>query len=54
VSIGASDLSSSVFSYDDNGTPGQPDTTLKYFSLANDAFDLVPLLKTDPYRKSLP
>jgi len=45
VSIGASDLSSTVFSYDDNGTPAQPDTTLKYFSLANDAFDLVPLLK---------
>jgi len=45
VSIGASDLSASVFSYDDNGTPAQPDTTLQYFSLANDAFDLVPLLK---------
>jgi glucosylceramidase len=45
VSIGASDLSSSVFSYDDNGTPAQPDTTLQYFSLSSDEFDLVPLLK---------
>ena len=45
VSIGASDLSASVFSYDDNGTPAQPDTALQYFSLSNDEFDLVPLLK---------
>ena len=45
VSIGASDLSASVFSYDDNGTPALPDTTLQYFSLSNDEFDLVPLLK---------
>ncbi|HEY4334995.1 MAG TPA: glucosylceramidase, partial [Puia sp.] len=45
VSIGASDLSASVFSYDDNATPSLPDTSLQYFSLANDEFDLVPLLK---------
>lgn len=45
LSIGASDLSSSVFSYDDNGTPAQPDTNLLSFSLAADATDLVPLLK---------
>jgi glucosylceramidase len=45
VSIGASDMSASVFSYDDNGTPAQPDTSLQYFSLSNDEFDLVPLLK---------
>ena len=45
VSIGASDLSPSVFSYDDNASPSQPDTSLQYFSLADDAFDLVPLLQ---------
>jgi glucosylceramidase len=45
VSIGASDMSASVFSYDDNGTPAQPDTSLQYFSLSNDEFDLVPVLK---------
>jgi glucosylceramidase len=45
VSIGASDLSASVFSYDDNGTPALPDTSLQYFSLANSEFDLVPVLK---------
>ncbi|MDP4244498.1 MAG: glycoside hydrolase family 30 beta sandwich domain-containing protein [Bacteroidota bacterium] len=45
VSIGASDLSASVFSYDDNGTPSLPDTNLQYFSLANSEFDLVPVLK---------
>ncbi len=45
VSIGASDLSASVFSYDDNATPSQPDTALQYFSLSNDEFDLVPVLK---------
>jgi glucosylceramidase len=45
VSIGASDLSASVFSYDDNGSSSSPDTGLQYFSLSNDEFDLVPLLK---------
>lgn len=45
VSIGASDLSASVFSYDDQGTPAQPDTTLQHFSLSEDLTDLVPLLK---------
>jgi glucosylceramidase len=45
VSIGASDLSASVFSYDDNASPSQPDTALQGFGLANDEFDLVPLLK---------
>jgi glucosylceramidase len=45
VSIGSSDLSASVFSYDDNATPSQPDTSLQYFALSNDEFDLVPLLK---------
>jgi glucosylceramidase len=45
VSIGASDLSASVFSYDDNGTPALPDTSLQYFTLANSEFDLVPVLK---------
>ena len=45
VSIGASDLSAAVFSYDDNASPSQPDTSLQYFSLSNDEFDLVPLLK---------
>lgn len=45
ISIGASDLSSFVFSYDDNASPAQPDTALQYFSLAEDVYDLVPLLK---------
>ena len=45
VSIGASDMSSSVFSYDDNASPAQPDTNLLNFSLAEDLLDLVPVLQ---------
>lgn len=45
LTMGASDMSASVFSYDDNATPSQPDTTLANFSLANDNTYLVPLLK---------
>ena len=44
VSIGASDLSASVFSYDDMPA-GQTDTNLNNFSLSLDTIDLVPLLK---------
>lgn len=44
VSIGASDLSSSVFSYDDMPA-GQTDPTLANFSLSQDTVDLVPVLK---------
>ncbi|MFZ1369114.1 MAG: glycoside hydrolase family 30 beta sandwich domain-containing protein [Ferruginibacter sp.] len=44
VSIGASDLSSTVFSYDDM-PPGQTDPTLANFSLSQDTIDLVPVLK---------
>lgn len=44
VSIGASDLSSSVFSYDDMPV-GQTDPTLANFSLSQDLTDLVPVLK---------
>ncbi len=44
VSIGASDLNSSVFSYDDMPA-GQTDPTLANFSLSQDTIDLVPLLK---------
>jgi len=44
ISIGASDLSAEVFSYDDIPT-GQTDTSLKFFSLSKDTVDLVPLLK---------
>ncbi len=44
ISIGASDLSAEVFSYDDIPA-GQTDTSLKYFSLSKDTIDLVPLLK---------
>jgi glucosylceramidase len=44
ISIGASDLNSSVFSHDDvpNGTT---DTLLQHFSLAADTVDLIPILK---------
>jgi glucosylceramidase len=45
VSIGASDMSARVFSYDDNATPAQPDTTLANFDLSDDKTYLVPLLK---------
>ena len=44
VSIGASDLNSSVFSYDDMPA-GQTDPILANFSLSQDTIDLVPLLK---------
>jgi glucosylceramidase len=44
ISIGASDLSASVFSYNDMPA-GQTDPTLANFSLAQDTVDLVPVLK---------
>lgn len=44
ISIGASDLSSSVFSYNDLPT-GQTDLTLSNFSLSQDLNNLVPVLK---------
>ena len=44
VSIGASDLSAEVFSYNDLPA-GQTDVTLSQFSLSKDTSDLVPLLK---------
>jgi glucosylceramidase len=44
LSMGASDLSSSVFSYDDLPA-GQTDTTLAGFSLGPDTADLIPVLK---------
>ncbi|HEV3411646.1 MAG TPA: glycoside hydrolase family 30 beta sandwich domain-containing protein [Puia sp.] len=45
LTMGASDMSARVFSYDDNASPSQPDTTLANFSLADDNLSLVPLLK---------
>ena len=45
VSIGASDMSARVFSYDDNASPAQPDTSLASFDLSDDKIYLVPLLK---------
>ena len=45
LTMGASDMSARVFSYDDNASPSQPDTTLANFSLADDSVSLVPLLK---------
>jgi len=44
VSIGASDLNASVFSYDDMPA-GQTDPTLANFSLSQDTVDLIPVLK---------
>jgi glucosylceramidase len=44
ISIGASDLSSSVFSYDDLPA-GQTDVNLAQFNLSQDTVDLIPLLK---------
>ena len=44
VSIGASDLSPEVFSYDDMPA-GQTDLTLQYFSLSKDTVDVIPILK---------
>ena len=45
LTMGASDMSSRVFSYDDNGSPAQPDTLLSNFTLSDDNLSLVPLLK---------
>ncbi|MEO7311860.1 MAG: glycoside hydrolase family 30 beta sandwich domain-containing protein [Chitinophagaceae bacterium] len=44
LSIGASDLSSTVFSYDDLPA-GQTDLSLAQFSLSKDTTDLIPVLK---------
>lgn len=44
ISIGASDLNASVYSYDDLPA-GQTDVNLDHFSLSQDTVDLVPLLK---------
>ncbi len=44
ISIGASDLDASVFSYNDLPT-GQTDPTLTQFSLSKDTIDLIPVLK---------
>ena len=44
LSIGASDLSASVYSYDDMA-PGQTDPTLSNFSLGQDTTHIIPLLK---------
>lgn len=45
ISIGASDLSSSVFSYDDLPS-GQTDVNLDKFSLEKETADLIPVLKS--------
>jgi glucosylceramidase len=44
LSIGASDLNASVFSYDDMPT-GQTDTAFAHFNLGPDTTDLIPVLK---------
>lgn len=44
ISIGASDLSRSAFTYDDM-PPGQTDTALQYFTLGADQYDLIPVLQ---------
>ena len=44
VSLGASDLSASVFSYDDMPT-GQTDVNLTNFSLSKDTTDVIPILQ---------
>ena len=44
VSIGASDLNASVFSYDDMPA-GQTDVTLSNFNFSQDTVDLIPVLK---------
>jgi glucosylceramidase len=44
ISIGASDLSASVFSYDDVPN-GETDVPLAKFSLSQDTLDLIPILK---------
>lgn len=45
ISIGASDLNSYVFTYDDIAT-SLTDTTLQYFSLKPDSYDLIPVLQS--------
>ncbi|HEV2355284.1 MAG TPA: glucosylceramidase, partial [Puia sp.] len=45
LTIGASDMSARVFSYDDDASPAQPDTGLAHFTLADDTLYLLPLLK---------
>jgi len=45
ISIGASDLNSSVFSYNDID-PSKTDTALLSFSIKPDSFDLIPVLKS--------
>jgi glucosylceramidase len=44
ISIGASDLNTSVFSYDDMPA-GQTDINLTQFNLSQDTIDLIPILK---------
>jgi glucosylceramidase len=44
ISIGASDLNASVFSYDDMPA-GQTDVNLDHFNLSQDTLDLIPVLK---------
>jgi len=44
IGMGATDLSSGVYSYNDL-SPGKTDTRLKKFSLSQDTVDLIPLLK---------
>ena len=44
ISIGASDLNATVFSYDDI-PPGQTDVNLTHFNLSQDTIDVIPLLK---------
>ena len=45
LTMGASDMSARVFSYDDNASPSRPDTGLANFTLSDDNLYLVPLLK---------
>lgn len=44
ISIGASDLNASVFSYDDMPA-GQTDTTMANFNLSQDSIDMIPVLQ---------
>lgn len=44
LTVGASDMNGTVFSYDDM-PEGKTDFTLKHFSLANDLGDVVPVMK---------
>ena len=45
ISIGASDLNANVFSYNDIST-SSTDTTLQYFDIKPDTYDLIPVLKS--------